>query len=99
MTRFICNAGVFGDIFEWTVVDPVTIHDTPCALAWFNESTTGSRTGCDESEDVIDGDADNKVDGKARDDRYVDANKYFSLQRRCVLAVVSLSAGMVDRTM
>lgn len=39
----------------------------------------GRRTGCEDSAEVMEGFGDSNVDGKARDDRYVDAVKYRSL--------------------
>lgn len=46
-----------------------TTHDTGRALAWFKESTPGSKTGYELSEAATDGFSDISVDGNAREER------------------------------
>lgn len=46
-----------------------TTHETGRPLAWFNESTPGSRTGYESVEAVTDGSCDINVEGNAREER------------------------------
>lgn len=46
-----------------------TTHETGRPLAWFNESTPGSRTGYESAEAATDGSCDINVEGNAREER------------------------------
>ena len=58
-----------------------TTHDTGRPLAWFKESTPGSKTGYESLEAAMDGFSDISADGNAREERYVAAVRYRSLDQ------------------
>lgn len=71
-----------GAVFKITPsIGHETTHDTGCPRAWFNESIPGRRIGYDEEDDTRVGFGERRVDGKARDDKYVEAVRYFCLRR------------------
>lgn len=59
----------------------VTTHETGWPRAWLRQSRIGSRTGYDDASEVIvlEGLGERRLDGKAREERYVAAVKYRSL--------------------
>ena len=60
-------------------VAPDTAHETGCARAWFSASIPGSKTGCEVGVVTREGSDERRVEGNARDERYVDAVRYRSL--------------------
>ena len=63
-------------VYEVEELGWVTTQDIGCARAWLRESTPGRRTGYELGVETSDGFSESSVDGKAREERYVDAVRY-----------------------
>lgn len=69
-----------GSLFEKDKISPPdscsgydTTHETGVARAWFRESTPGSKIGYVDGENSREGVRERRLDGKAREERYVEA--------------------------
>jgi hypothetical protein len=72
---FPCCAAAGADALD----DDVTTHETGWARAWLSASTPGMSTGYESGRWTREGDEERRVEGKAREDRYVEAVRNRSL--------------------